>query len=92
MTFGKYKGWNVTSVLKLNPSYFGWCRNNVRWFKFSKRDYEIYLAWRALCQNNLQFTGYSDTEYLTKETCVKYLKSTKKNIILIQSKIYGTSY
>lgn len=101
MTFGKYKGWNVTSVLKLNPSYFGWCRNNVRWFKFSKRDYEIYLAWRALCQNNLQFTGYSDednnikflfrkvkegkfnaysdTEYLTRETCVKYLKSTKEH-------------
>lgn len=27
MTFGKYKGLSVTSVLKINPSYFGWCKN-----------------------------------------------------------------
>ena len=99
ITFGKYKGYPVTRVLKINPSYFGWCKRNVSWFKFSKRDYEIYLAWLSLCQNNLQFTGYSDednnieflfrkveqgkfdaysdTEYLTKETCAEYLKSTK---------------
>lgn len=101
MTFGKYKGLNVTSVLRNNPSYFGWCKNNVSWFKFSKRDYEIYLEWLALCQNHLQFTGYSDamsnieflfrkveegkfdaysdTEYLTKEICGEYLKSTKEH-------------
>lgn len=60
MTFGKYKGRSVTSVLEINPSYFEWCKNNVRWFKFSKRDYEIYIAWVTLCQNHLQFTGYSD--------------------------------
>ena len=74
---------------------------NVRWFKFSKRDYEIYLEWLSLQQNHLQFTGYSDdmgnirflfrkveegkfnaysdTEYLTKETCGEYLKSTKEH-------------
>ena len=101
MTFGKYKGIPVTSVLKINPSYFGWCRNNVNWFKFSKRDYEIYLEWLRLHQNHLQFTGYadnekimgflfdkvregkfnnySDTEYLTKETCSEYLKSAKEH-------------
>lgn len=43
ITFGKYKGMPVTRVLRIDPSYFGWCKNNVRWFKFSKRDYEIYL-------------------------------------------------
>lgn len=50
----------VTRVLRIDPSYFGWCKNNVRWFKFSKRDYEIYLEWLSLQQNHLQFTGYSD--------------------------------
>jgi hypothetical protein len=101
ITFGKYKGIPVTRVLRIDPSYFGWCKNNVRWFKFSKRDYEIYLAWLSLQQNHLQFTGYSDdmgnirflfrkveegkfndysdTEYLTKETCGEYLKSTKEH-------------
>lgn len=101
MTFGKYKGKLVTNVLRIDPSYFGWCRKHVRWFKFSKRDYEIYLEWLALCRNHLQFTGYSndmgnirflfrkvkegkfndysDTEYLTKETCVEYLTSTKEH-------------
>lgn len=33
ITFGKYKGMPVTSVLRINPSYFGWCKNNVNWFK-----------------------------------------------------------
>lgn len=60
ITFGKYKGMPVTRVLRIDPSYFGWCKNNVRWFKFSKRDYEIYLEWLSLQQNHLQFTGYSD--------------------------------
>lgn len=60
ITFGKYKGMPVTRVLRIDPSYFGWCKNNVRWFKFSKRDYEIYLTWLSLQQNHLQFTGYSD--------------------------------
>lgn len=104
ITFGKYKGMSVTSILRSNPSYFGWCKNNVSWFKFSKRDYEIYLAWQVLCQNSLQFTGYSDkdnnirflfrkveegkfnaysdTEYLTKETCGEYLKSTKEHYFI----------
>lgn len=89
ITFGKYKGMEVTRVLRIDPSYFGWCKNNVRWFKFSKRDYEIYLEWVQLHRNHLQFTGYSDdmgnfnaysdTEYLTKETCGEYLKSTKEH-------------
>lgn len=101
ITFGKYKGMPVTRVLRIDPSYFGWCKNNVRGFKFSKRDYEIYLGWLSLQQNHLQFTGYSDdmgnirflfrkveegkfdaysdTEYLTKETCGVYLKSTKEH-------------
>lgn len=101
MTFGKYKGWDVTSVLRNNPCYFEWCKRNVSWFKYSKRDYEIYLEWLRLHQNHLQFTGYADderimeflfekvkegkfnnysnTEYLTKETCSKYLKSTKEH-------------
>jgi hypothetical protein len=48
ITFGKYKGMEVTRVLRIDPSYFGWCKNNVRWFKFSKRDYEIYLEWVQL--------------------------------------------
>lgn len=60
ITFGKYKGMPVTRVLRIDPSYFGWCKNNVRWFRFSKRDYEIYLTWLSLQQNHLQFTGYSD--------------------------------
>lgn len=30
ITFGKYKGMSVTNVLRINPSYFGWCKNNVR--------------------------------------------------------------
>lgn len=60
ITFGKYKGMSVTGVLRINPSYFGWCKNNVRGFRFSKRDYEIYLEWLSLQQNYLQFTGYSD--------------------------------
>ena len=107
ITFGKYKGWPVTRVLRIHPSYFGWCKRNVKWFKFSKRDYEIYLAWLSLCQNNLQFTGYSDednnikflfrkveegkfdaysdTEYLTKETCGEYLKSTKNHYYIKHS-------
>ena len=101
ITFGKYKGMPVTRVLRIDPSYFRWCKNNVRWFRFSKRDYEIYLTWLSLQQNHLQFTGYSDdmdnirflfrkveegkfnaysdTEYLTKETCGEYLKSTKEH-------------
>lgn len=44
ITFGKYKGMPVTRVLRIDLSYFGWCKNNVRWFKFSKRDYEIYFG------------------------------------------------
>jgi hypothetical protein len=101
MMFGKYKGMSVTNVLRINPSYFGWCKNNVRGFRFSKRDYEIYLEWLSLCQNHLSHTGYSndmgnirflfrkvaegkfnaysDTEYLTKEMCEEYLKSTKEH-------------
>ncbi len=101
ITFGKYKGMEVTRVLRIDPSYFGWCKNNIRWFKFSIRDYEIYLEWVQLHRNHLQFTGYSDdmgnirflfrkvkegkfnaysdTEYLTKETCGEYLKSTKEH-------------
>lgn len=101
ITFGKYKGMPVTRVLRIDPSYFGWCKNNVRGFRFSKRDYEIYLTWLSLQQNHLQFTGYSDDmdnirflfrkveegkfnaysdmEYLTKETCGEYLKSTKEH-------------
>lgn len=47
ITFGKYKGMPVTRVLRIDPSYFRWCKNNVRWFKFSKRDYEIYLEWNG---------------------------------------------
>lgn len=104
ITFGKYKGMPVTRVLRIDPSYFGWCKNNVSWFKFSKRDYEIYLEWLSLQQNHLQFTGYSDdmgiirflfrkveegkfnsysdTEYLTKETCGEYLKSTKEHYFI----------
>ena len=91
MTFDKYKGISVTGILRINPSYFRWCKNNVRGFRFSKRDYEIYLEWLSLQQNHLQFTGYSedmnnirflfrkvkegkfnaysDTKYITKETC-----------------------
>lgn len=53
ITFGKYKGMPVTRVLRIDPSYFGWCKNNVRWFRFSKRDYEIYLTWLSLQQNHL---------------------------------------
>lgn len=30
ITFGKYKGMPVTRVLRIDPSYFGWCKNNVR--------------------------------------------------------------
>lgn len=100
ITFGKYKGMPVTRILRIDPSYFGWCKNNVRGFRFSKRDYEIYLEWLSLQQNHLQFTGYSndmdnirflfrkveegkfnafsDSEYLTKETCGEYLKSDKE--------------
>lgn len=25
ITFGKYKGMSVTRVLRIDPSYFGWC-------------------------------------------------------------------
>ena len=101
ITFGKYKGMSVTNVLRINPSYFGWCKKNVRGFRFSKRDYEIFLGWVALCRNHLQYIGYynkadnikflfrkvvegkfdaySDTEYLTRETCIEYIKSTKEH-------------
>lgn len=61
-TFGKYKGRQVTSILRENPKYFGWCKRNVKGFKFSKRDYEIYLEWLCLCQNSLQFTGYENSD------------------------------
>ena len=104
ITFGKYKGTSVTEVLKRNPRYFGWCKHNVRGFRFSKRDYEIYLEWLSLHQNNLSHTGYSDdignirflfrkvaegkfnaysdTEYLTKETCEEYLKNSKEHYFI----------
>lgn len=104
MTFGKYKGKSVTDVLGIDPSYFGWCKENVRGFKFSKRDYEIFLEWLSLNRNHLQHTGYSndmnnikflfrkvtegkfnaysDTEYLTKETSIEYLESTKEHYFI----------
>lgn len=46
ITFGKYKGMPVTRVLRIDPSYFGWCKNKVRGFNFSKRDYEICKEYR----------------------------------------------
>lgn len=27
ITFGKYKGMPVTRILRINPSYFGWCKD-----------------------------------------------------------------
>lgn len=76
ITFGKYKGMSVTNVLRIDPSYFGWCKNNVRWFKFSKRDYEIYLAWLSLQQNHLQFTGYSDDMGILDSFLEKWKKAS----------------
>jgi len=31
-TFGKYKGYKLTTVLDRDPSYVEWCRKNVSWF------------------------------------------------------------
>lgn len=31
-TFGKYKGYKLTTVLDRDPSYVEWCRKNISWF------------------------------------------------------------
>ena len=64
-TFGKYKGRLVTSILKENPKYFAWCKKNVSYFKFSIRDYEIYLTWSSVHDNNIASVfgdGYADDD------------------------------
>lgn len=76
ITFGKYKGMLVTSILKIDPRYFEWCRNTIKYFKFSKRDYEIYLEWLSLCQNHLEFTGYDDC-YKNIEFIFRQVKAGK---------------
>ena len=83
ITFGKYKGMPVTRVLRIDPSYFGWCKNNVRWFRFSKRDYEIYLEWLSLQQNHLQFTGYSDDMDNIRDSFLEKWKKASLMLTLI---------
>jgi hypothetical protein len=33
ITFGKYKGKSIHSILHTDPSYLIWAHNNVEWFK-----------------------------------------------------------
>lgn len=102
MNFGMYKGHLVTHVLYMNPRYFAWCKKNVKGFKFSVRDYEMFLLWLSVCRNNESYTGYRyerknmkfiercnedgkynefpDDVFLTKESAVEYLNSTKNHL------------
>lgn len=68
-TFGKYKGRLVSSILETNPRYWAWCVNNIKGFKFSKRDYEIFLTWLSVCNNNRTFAlggGYVNERGIMK--------------------------
>ena len=74
VTFGKYKGKSSTDIVLNDPYYFKWAKKNVAQFKFSKRDYEMYLEFKYLSENNLQVVGYVNTNEL--------LESLKRNLKL----------
>lgn len=74
VTFGKYKGKSSTYIVLNDPYYFEWAKKNVAQFKFSKRDYEMYLEFKYLSESNLQVVGYVNTNEL--------LESLKRNLKL----------
>lgn len=37
LTFGKYKGFNASYVINVNPDYLLWCNANIPWFSIDDR-------------------------------------------------------
>lgn len=35
LDFGKYKLWELESIIKSDPKYIRWCLSNIKWFKIN---------------------------------------------------------
>jgi hypothetical protein len=47
ITFGKYKGKSIHSVLHTDPSYLVWANDNIEWFKLTEGIYDEALSGQA---------------------------------------------
>lgn len=60
-TFGKHKGLTVRDVAHDEPTYIGWCWNNIEGFKKLLTDDEIsYWEHRAALERRLEIAAYEE--------------------------------